>query len=84
MFNYEEEIKKLDGNISKAIENIVKDLSKIKKYKTLSLSPWKSNLPDILPFIGNKMEHEIRSYLKWMEIQNQDLRQRKNIFNELI
>lgn len=84
MFNYDEEIEKLDPNIAKSINKIVKDLSRIKKYRTLSISPWKSNLPEILPFIGQKIESEINTYIIGLEIQRQDLKRRERIFEGLI
>jgi hypothetical protein len=41
--------------------------------------PWKSNLPNILPFIGNVMEEEIKFKIKGYEIlaQDQKLRNQK-------
>lgn len=83
MFNYEEEIENLDPGISKVIDKIVRDLNNIEEYRTLSLSPWKSNLPEILPFIGQRMESEIKTHLRGVEIQMQDLERRKKILNNL-
>lgn len=83
MFNYEEEILKLEPTVAKAVSKIVRDLSKIKKFRVLSLTPWKSNLPEILPFIGSKMENEIKSYLEGVEIQANDQSRRRAIAEEL-
>ena len=83
MFNYEEEINKLVPSVARAVDKIVSDLSKIDNYKILSLKPWKSNLPEILPFIGSKMEQEIKTYIKGLEIQAQDLIRRKEIAKDL-
>lgn len=83
MFNYEEEINKLVPSVARAVDKIVSDLSKIENYKILSLKPWKSNLPEILPFIGSKMEHEIKTYIEGVEIQAQDLLRRKEIAKDL-
>ena len=83
MFNYEEEINKLVPNVARAVNKIVSDLSKIENCKTLSLKPWKSNLPEILPFIGSKMENEIKTYIEGVEIQAQDLIRRKEIAKDL-
>ena len=83
MFNYEEEINKLVPSVARAVDKIVSDLSKIENYKTLSLKPWKSNLPEILPFIGSKTEYEIKTYIEGVEIQAQDLIRRKEIAKDL-
>ncbi len=55
---------------------IVKDLEKIEGFELNSIDPWSSNLKDILPMIGGKMEDEIKSKIEMtkMILKDQELR----------
>jgi hypothetical protein len=66
-------------SISKVIYKILQDLNKIEGFELLEPKPWKSNLPNILPFIGKIMEEEIKFKIKGYEIlaQDQKLRNQK-------
>jgi len=79
MLNYDEELAKLDSAVAKAIDNLRRDLCRIKKFRIQSLSPWKSNLPEILPYVGSRMECEISIHIRGLEIQAADQRRRRDI-----
>jgi hypothetical protein len=66
-------------SISKVVSKIIDDLNKIEGFELMNPKPWKSNLPNILPFIGNVMEEEIKFKIKGYEIlaQDQKLRNQK-------
>lgn len=66
-------------SISKIVSKIIDDLNKIEGFELMNPKPWKSNLPNILPFIGNVMEEEIKFKIKGYEIlaQDQKLRNQK-------
>lgn len=83
MFNYDEELGKLDPKVAKAVEKLHKDLCRIKKFKIYSMNPWKSNLPEILPYIGPKMESEINMHIAGVEILSNDQKKRREIRDSL-
>jgi hypothetical protein len=66
-------------SILKVVYKILQDLNKIEGFELLEPKPWKSNLPNILPFIGNVMEEEIKFKIKGYEIlaHDQKLRNQK-------
>lgn len=66
-------------SISKVVSKIIDDLNKIEGFELIDPKPWKSNLPNILPFIGNLMEEEIKFKIKGYEIlaHDQKLRNKK-------
>jgi hypothetical protein len=66
-------------SILKVVYKILQDLNKIEGFELLVPKPWKSNLPNILPFIGNVMEEEIKFKIKGYEIlaHDQKLRNQK-------
>lgn len=63
---------------SKGITRIINDLNKINGFELESVRPWKSNLPTILPTIGNKIESEIKLTIDGMEVTSTDQKLRSN------
>lgn len=68
MGNIEEELMSLPLQISRRVTKILFDLRKVEGFEVYTINKWSSNLPDILPIIGNKMEIEIRDYINGLLI----------------
>lgn len=81
--DFDKELSKLHPAHARTIKKIVSDLNRIDGYETLSLKPWRSNLPEIMPFVGQRMEREIITHLEGVEIMIQDQERRNSIAESL-
>jgi hypothetical protein len=62
--------------VSKNIKKIVDDLYKIEGFEVISYKEWQSNLPTLLPFIGGRIEENVKKRINELVILMQDQRLR--------
>jgi len=79
----------IDGGYAPALARIVsrvlKDIQKVNGFELINVRPWKSNLGEIMPNIGQRIETEIRNYIEGQEIILLDQRRREisDVFEQI-
>jgi hypothetical protein len=73
-----DQLEKIAPSTARLAKKIIVDLQSIRGFEVLSIQPWKSNLPDIMPFVGTRMESEISAHIEGHNILMQDQRMREN------
>jgi hypothetical protein len=73
-----EQLESINPSTARLAKKIIADLQSISGFEVLSVQPWKSNLPILMPFVGTRMESEISDHIKGHNILMQDQRMREN------
>ena len=63
--------------LARIVNRVIKDMSKVEGFELISARPWKSNLPEVMPSVGGRIESEILSYIEGQEITILDQRRRE-------
>lgn len=66
-----------EPGLARIVCRTIADLEKIEGFRLVSARPWSSNLPEVMPSIGTKIEGEITKYIEGQEIMLMDQRRRK-------
>jgi hypothetical protein len=73
-----QQLDSLHPSVARMARKIMADLESVDGFEAFSVHPWKSNLPEIMPFVGARMESEIATHIKGHTILMQDQRMREN------
>lgn len=63
--------------LARIVLRVIKDMSKVDGFDLISARPWKSNLPEVMPTVGGRIESEISTYIEGQEITILDQKRRE-------
>ena len=63
--------------LARIVNRVIRDMNKVEGFELINARPWKSNLPEVMPSVGGRIESEIFNYIEGQEITILDQRRRE-------